>query len=111
MHGLRRQVPHKNMIFSKTHKSGNELLLSACDSSLIGSKLTNGEGGVIEVSENFYGNTETTPEQLLILIRSATIVNLLGQETIKAAAENKICTPENIITIQGVPHAQIFRIF
>ena len=54
---------------------------------------------------------QTTPEQLLILIRSATIVNLLGQETIKAAAENKICTPENIITIQGVPHAQIFRIF
>lgn len=95
------------MITHKLHKRGKDLVLAACDSHLIGKTLTTEDGAEVIIKSEFYKGEEITSEKLLELIKEATIVNLFGEETIKAAGNNCGRT----IIIQGVPHAQIIKLF
>jgi hypothetical protein len=94
------------MIISKLHKQGNELVLAACDSDLIGKTLTNHLGAEIFINPDFYNGEECNEFELKKLLEECTIANLFGTETIKAAGNNI----GRIIDCNGVPHAQVFKI-
>jgi hypothetical protein len=96
------------MICLKRHSCGHELLVAACDEGLLGKTFEEGELR-LEVSESFYGGEKVDARMLVEVLYLATIGNLVGKETVGAAAEAGLVDPECVIRVKGVPHAQIVR--
>jgi len=92
----------------KIYRRGKETLVAACDANLIGKTFREGELR-LHVS-SFYDGDYVTEEQLLSHLKMATIANLVGKETIRLALKARIIEREGIITVQGVPHAQMVLI-
>ena len=97
------------MFWAKVFQTKNDLLLAVCDEDLIEKELSL-KNYKIKVSRNFYGGKLVSEKIALILMKKATIGNLIGKETIKIAVENGFIAHENIILINGTPHAQYVKI-
>ena len=93
------------MIYVKVYRRGAEVLVAACDEDLLGRKFREGDL-VLWAKESFYGGDRVTRGELVALLRSCTIANLLGEEAVEAGIEAGIVDEENVIVVQGVPHAQ-----
>lgn len=100
-------VPRK-MIRVKVHRHGGDILIAACDDELLGRKLRDGELR-LDVNEEFYGGDQGGEEMLLSRLEAATVANLVGEEVCRIAAEHEYIDPECMMTIDGVPHAQMVR--
>jgi hypothetical protein len=96
------------MISMKLHEREGELLVAACDSEILG-KTFRGGGLRIEVSRSFYGGEEGDEEMLVARLGMATIANLIGKNTVDIAAKHGFVDMACVLTIGGVPHAQIAR--
>jgi hypothetical protein len=96
------------MIWMKEYTTQGEVLLAACDDEVLGKTFCEGELELM-VSESFYRGEKVSSEFFITKIKSATIVNLVGKEVIDIALELGLITPEGIIEIDGVPHAQIAK--
>ena len=96
------------MISIKIYKKGKDLLIGACDEELIGKKFED-EKFQIDVTKDFYDGERISPEILKKYLEEATIANLVGEETIKAALEMGLIDEECIIRIKGIPHAQMVK--
>jgi hypothetical protein len=96
------------MIWMKEYNTHGEILLAACDDDVLGKTFCEGELELM-VSESFYGGEQVSQKIFTLKIKSATIVNLVGKEVIEIALELGLISPEGIIEIDGVPHAQIAK--
>ena len=96
------------MISLKIHRKGNELLIGACDEKLLGKKFEDGKFQ-IDISKEFYEGKRISKDILKKYLEDATIANLVGKETIKCAIDIGLIDPDCVITIKGVPHAQMVR--
>jgi hypothetical protein len=90
------------------HTQG-EILLAAADAALINRDIREGKLHLRIVPE-FYGETVVSDETFLSSMGMCTIANLVGKHVIGLAVENEYVDSENIIYIDGVPHAQFARI-
>lgn len=88
----------------KVYTQGKETLVAAADEDLLGKTFREGKFK-IEVGK-FYEGDRVTEEDLLAGLRSATIGNFVGRETIDAARKGGYVSEEGILWIGGVPHAQ-----
>lgn len=61
------------------------------------------------VSEKFYGTEKITEKKLAELLREFGNINLVGEKCVAVALKENLISPKNIITIAGIPHAQIFK--
>jgi len=93
----------------KVFKKENEVLLAICDPEILG-KTFEEEELHIEVKRDFYHEKFVDENDVLSLIKNATIVNAVGKETINLLLKNKYIKKECVIEIKGVPHAQIITI-
>lgn len=89
----------------RVYRRGKELLVAACDSSLIGKKLE--EGKICLEITSFYDGDVVSREELLENLRMATMANLVGEETVRTAIEGGFVDEECLLVIGGVPHAQM----
>jgi uncharacterized protein len=96
------------MISLKRYKKGNDLLIGACDEDLLGKKFEEGKFQ-IEVKKEFYKGEKVSTKVFKKFLEEATIANLVGNETVKAAIEIGLIDPDSVIKIKGVPHAQMVR--
>ena len=92
----------------KEHSNGGDIILAICDKALIGKKLqfNNTE---IEIGD-FYKGEEKEQNEIEELIKKATVINAIGKKTIDFLKEKINLQEDNIIYMQDVPHAQVFRI-
>jgi len=90
-------------------KIGNHLLLAICDAEILGKTLREGKI-VFNVKEEFYSGARVSIEEALTMIENSTIVNMIGKNVVKKAIEKGYVHPEAILSIEGVPHAQIVKI-
>ena len=92
-------------MYIKIHDDGNgRTVVALCDKDLIGKKLS--EGNIeINVSERFYKGEELPEDKMADILKNASNVNILGEKSIAFAIKIGVITEENIIMIQGVPHA------
>ncbi len=94
----------------KLHPAGRDMILAVCDMELL--ERTFEEGDLrITVYRHFYGGVAVAEEGLEEHMRSATILNLVGERCVKKAVELGWVDPENIIRIRGIPHAQAAVLF
>lgn len=97
------------MIYFKIHTRDNARVLAACDKELMGKKLKHNETE-FNVSEHFYRGKEATETEFKEMLKEHENINLLGKKTVEIALAENLISEKSIITISGVPHAQIFRV-
>ena len=97
------------MIWIKEYSTQGEILLAACDEDILGKTFSEGELELV-ISESFYGGEKVDADGLCLLLKKATIANLVGKKVIEIALKLCLISEECIIKIDGVPHAQIARL-
>ena len=88
---------------------GRHLLVAACDANLLGKRLLE-EQLEFYVNEKFYKGCKTTLDRAIIAIRHANSANLVGSNVVKKAICEGLVHPKAVLTISGVPHAQIVEL-
>ena len=94
----------------KLHPAGRDIILAACDSELIERTFTEGDIS-ITVHREFYGGVLVDEAGLITHMRSATILNLVGERCITVAEGMGWVERSNSITIEGIEHAQAAILF
>ncbi|MEA3323924.1 MAG: DUF424 domain-containing protein [Euryarchaeota archaeon] len=89
--------------------SGETLLVAVCDQELIGQTFSDGTL-TLEVSEFFYKGEIVPLPDVRDALEDARIVNIVGKRSIAHALEHGFISEDNIIVVDGVPHAQTVTI-
>jgi hypothetical protein len=96
------------MIYVRIHSNRDERILAACDEDVLGNTYR-GNGIMITVNDEFY-NGELVPEEAFVeRMRSATIMNLVGERTISLAIENGFVDEDCVLVIGETKHAQVVK--
>lgn len=96
------------MISIKVYNHGNDVLIGACDENLIGKKFVEGKFQ-LDVCKAFYDGQRITVAALKKYLQKATIANLVGKKTVDCAIAMGLIDPDCVITVQGIPHAQMVK--
>lgn len=89
----------------KNHVQGKERIVAACDEEILGKKLQEGQIQ-FHVTPEFYDGFHGDEEALEMLLRRATVANFVGERTVDLAIRLGFVSADNVLKIQGVPHAQ-----
>ena len=87
---------------------GRNVLLAICDAEILGRTLCEGII-VFHVKEDFYKGAKVNVEEAVSMIQNSTIVNMIGKNVVKKAIQRGYVHPEAVLSIEGVPHAQIVK--
>lgn len=87
---------------------GRNVLLAVCDAEILGRTLCEGKI-VFHVKEDFYKGAKVNVEEAVSMIQNSTIVNMIGKNVVKKAIQRGYVHPEAVLSIEGVPHAQIVK--
>jgi len=93
-------------VYVKVIKHGKHTMVVACDETLLGKVLREGKV-VFSVNRTFYEGNLMSVEKATELMKSATIINIVGKEIVGKATREGIIHPEAVVIIAGVPHAQL----
>ncbi len=93
------------MILVKIHKTKFKDVIAVCDSNLIGKKFEE-KDLQLNITERFYKGESMAEEKIITILENAENVNIVGEESIKLGIKAGIIIKENILTIEGIPHAQ-----
>lgn len=93
------------LVYIRVRETHEHTLVSACDKDLLGKTLTEGKI-IFKVSEDFYGGDLVDVRTCVKLLKNATIANMVGTKTVKAAVKAGLVHEQAILYIEGQPHAQ-----
>lgn len=97
------------MFWGKVFQTKYDLVVALCDEKLI-DKTLDKKNLKLKVSKYFYGERLIDETVAVRIMEKATIGNLIGEDIVKLATENGFISKENIILIDGIPHAQFAKI-
>ena len=84
------------------------IMVNMSDAELIGKDVIDGELK-IHISENYYGKQIVEKDEAISLLKSASIMNLVGKETISLAIEVGIGSKDGVKIISDIPFLIIFN--
>ena len=93
-------------MYVRIHTHGNERILAACYEDVLGMTFE-GDGARITVSEGFYRGESISEEAFVERMKSVTIMNLVGERAVALAISEGKVSPDSVIEIGGVKHAQV----
>jgi hypothetical protein len=93
-------------MYLKSYSVGNDVLVAVCDSDLIGHTLHEGDLH-LSVNEDFFKGQLAAEHEVRKALAGATIANLVGKRSVSCGIATGIIDEDCIITIEGVPHAQM----
>ena len=96
-------------MYLKKHYSDQILIVAVCDRDLIG-RCFRENNLQIEVHRDFYGGEPATSDTIASALADANVANIVGGRSIRCAIASGFIDPKKIITIDGVPPAQMVRI-
>jgi uncharacterized protein len=92
----------------KIYRHEAEIILAIADFSVLGKTLHEGD---LEFEVNDFYRGETCDEKAALkLIRGATIVNAVGRDIIGLMTKECLVSEKTVLSVAGVPHAQIISI-
>ena len=83
-------------------------MVNMCDAELIGKDVVDGELK-IHISESYYGKQLVDKEDAISYLKSASIMNLVGKETISLAIDLGIGSESGVKIISDIPFLIIFN--
>jgi len=84
------------------------MMLNMCDAELMGKDIVDGELE-IHINENYYGKQLVDKNEAISLLKSASVMNLVGKETISLATDLGIGSESGIKIISDIPFLIIFN--
>ena len=93
------------MIVVKIHECGRGRIVALCDEELIGKKFSEGRL-VLDLNSGFYKGEALPKEKIIALLKTAYIINAVGNESVELILKNNYVEKGSIIKIKGIPHAQ-----
>ncbi len=97
------------MVYMKIYDVQGEKLIAICDSEILG-KVFRSNKLVLHVDKNFYKGILVPLSVAMERAAEATILNLVGENTVNAAIKKGLVHPDAVIRIGGIPHAQSVRV-
>lgn len=98
-------------MYMKVMKADGRKIVAVCDAEHIGKVYVEGEKQLdLAAHQSFYKGEFVTEELVLKALKGADSINLVGEKAVGAAAKAKLLHAGSIARIQGVPHAQVYRI-
>jgi len=94
--------------YARVYRAQSEVVVAACDRSVHGKTFEEGNL-VLRVTKEFYGSELVGEDEISSLLARATIANLVGEDIIAHAIKIGIIEPQNVLKVEGVPHAQMVR--
>ena len=94
------------MILVKINRANMSEVISFCDANLINKKFQQGNRQP-DITEKFYKGEAMPEKKMLTLMQTSRNPNIVGEESIAFAMKHHIITKTAIISIQGIPHAQV----
>ena len=94
------------MILVKIHRTGINEVISFCDANLINKKVQEGNSRM-DITGRFYKGEAMPEKKMLTLMQTSRNPNIVGEGSIAFAMKHHIITKTAIISIQGIPHAQV----
>lgn len=99
------------MYWTKVFSTKAEIVVALCDEEILDKVLEfKKTDAKIKISKNFYGEHLVDENAVLKLMGRATIGNLMGKNVISLAEKHGFISKENIINIDGTPHAQFVKL-
>lgn len=97
------------MFWAKIFPTKYDIVVAICDQDLMDKELKF-RNMKVKVAKNFYGERLVNENVALKLMNNSRIGNLMGEKIVELAEKNGFITKENIISINGVPHAQFVKL-
>jgi hypothetical protein len=84
------------------------MMVNMCDAELMGKDVVDGELK-IPINETYYGKQLVDKDEAISLLKSASVMNLVGKETISLATDLGIGSESGIKIISDIPFLIIFN--
>lgn len=99
------------LVYMKISDVNGEKIVAICDEDLLGRVIIDRRLNIVfHVSKHFYGGELVPVSYAMSKAKEATILNLLGENTINAAVKEGLIHPDAVIRIAGIPHAQLVHV-
>jgi hypothetical protein len=102
------QETERKEMYLKSHQHGAHTLIAVCDCDILGKKFTEGRLK-IEVTADFFGGEKASYSEVAAALAKATMANFVGCKTVENAISLGYVERECILSIDGVPYAQMVR--
>ena len=96
-------------VYVNLKKVGRNVVLAICDCEVLGRTLREGKI-VFLVKDEFYNGGKVSVEEAVGMIENSTIVNMVGRNCVEKAIAKGYVHPEAVLSIEGIPHAQIIKL-
>ena len=86
-----------------------KIMLNICDADLLGKKITQ-DDLTMNISESYYGDRFVESEEAETLLKTSSIINMAGKETVSLSIKLGVGSESGIKTVSGVPFLIIFNV-
>ena len=83
-------------------------MLNICDAELLGKKIVQ-DDLTVNISEGYYGDRFVDQKEAESLLQNASIINMVGKETVSLSVKIGIGSENGIKIISGIPFLIIFN--
>ena len=84
------------------------LMLNICDLDLLGKTIVENELNM-KISKSYYGDKIIEYEEARNLIKNASIINMVGKETVALSLQIGVGSEKSVKIIDGVPFLIVFK--
>ena len=101
-----------NMYYFRILEHSGNRIAALCDEELIGTIITDGKITIdLKKYAGFYKGEKVTEEDKIVKeLKSCNSINLVGKRSVGLAIKNRIIEEQNLIIVNGIPHAQAYWI-
>lgn len=93
------------LVYMRVVEARGEKIVAICDKDLLGVKLVE-KNIVLNVDPHFYQGELVPLSYAIREAKTATILNIIGENIVNAAIREGLIHPQAVIRVAGVPHAQ-----
>lgn len=97
------------LFWAKVFRTDTEIVVAVCDEDLLGREIRDPELGItIRIDPDFYGGELLEFDEVLELLREATVANIIGNNIVEKLVEaGYIDSSSQVSVIGGVKHVQV----
>ena len=88
-------------------KYHDTMMINICDIDLLGKEINKGDF-VIDISEDYFLQEKIDEEEAIILLKSSSVLNLVGEKIVNLALKLKLAKENSVKVIENTPFLMVF---
>ncbi len=102
------KIKQKNNYALRKIKYHETQIINICDLNILGKEINQGDF-TINISREYYYSEEIADEAAIKILKSSSIINLVGKDIVDLALSLNLAKKNSIKTIESIPFLMIFR--